>query len=202
MSSLILTIRRLVFRPIAVNWHFFHGLLAFRLRHLSRARRHFRRVLDLDTDHFRARVLLGQIHFHFLEVPEGLEHLSYARRLDPVRFQRAGLDEYFQGYDLEWGNPREKKETPLVANFRYEPETNGLGLGESWEFDPHNGNGIAPESLAPETFSAHPNSRSRNRGIGDFTSAQEYGRFKDLPPITRDEIEEIDWNKVTSEVFD
>ena len=43
--------------------------------------------------------------------------------------------------------------------------------------------------------------RRRARRFGDFTTREEKQRFEVLPPITRDEILEIDWDRFEDEIY-
>ncbi len=196
MSPLVITLRRMIIRVWTVNWHLIKGVVSLRLGRLSGARNHFRRVVDINPDCYRARVALGQIHFHFLEVREGLVQFEHARRVDPTRFEKSGLQKIVQSYELDETLYEERREAPLFVNFRSEPETDSPfpSTGDAWDldslFDP------APNDAGIDS------PQEPDQPPGDFSSLKEYVRFKDLPPITRDEIEDIDWNKINSDLFD
>jgi hypothetical protein len=188
MSPLALTFRRIVLRLGVVNWHLLRALLAHRLGRLVEARRHLRRVLDIDADHFRARVTLGRIHFQVLEIREGLAHLYHARRVDPDRFRRSGLEEYLDsyGHDDSAGEPSGAPVLSLSPLDHREPSSPRRLAREA---DPVGSKASTPASPSP-------------RPADDFSSWEETERFRDLPAITRDDIEQIDWDRIDPDLFD
>jgi hypothetical protein len=60
---------------------------------------------------------------------------------------------------------------------------------------------LFPESALEETEEITISRRRRIRRFGDFTSREEKRRFEVLPPITRDEILEIDWDRFEEEIY-
>lgn len=82
----------------------------------------------------------------------------------------------------------------------------------AWQIDPERFERAyarlrAQQEGAPELFSystdpeeVHVSARRRDRRFGDFRDEAERRRFQDLPPITRDEIHQIDWDSFQDEL--
>ena len=85
----------------------------------------------------------------------------------------------------------------------------------AWQMDPERFEGAyarlrAQHQGVPELFTYTGGRRgeirvvspSRAKYYGDFRNASEARRFEDLPPITRDDISRIDWDRLEQEIWD
>jgi tetratricopeptide (TPR) repeat protein len=168
-------LKRLVQKGLLVPYHLFLGVFQFRHRNLGAAERHFLRVRDIEPGHFTARMYLGRIYYSLDDFFRAEEEWYEAQRIDPRRFRRDRLPEDFR--------------------LRFEE-------GEDVEEDV-----FGPDPTEEPTFlTAEPDEEARpvTRRFrrGDFSSYEEYLRFKNRPPISADEIRRVDWDRLLSDRID
>lgn len=196
-----MTARRLYHRLLSAPCHLVAGRLAFARRAYDTAKAHFRKVLDVNPDHFSSHVFLARISLLEENESEAFRQMLAARRIDPLRFARLGLGE-------EYGVLADPNGSPSADPFL---EDGFLRLGSGGADAPIASTGLesnrgigfrAPRQLSTRPAQGDLGSPTERESAGDFTSAEEALRFKDLPPITRDDIASIDWDRVDSRAFE
>ncbi len=204
-TGLRLEFRRLFFVAVYAPCRSIAGRLAFARRSYDVARSHFERILDVHPDHFAAHVFLARIHLLDDEEREAIRELHEARRIDPVRFERLGLEAEF----LEAAEPLSDESDETLLD-------EGL-IPTAW---PEGEGSVAPRSAADargETNARSSRASRRRRishprrdplsvgtpsGFGDFSGPEEAARFRHLPPLRREDIDGVDWEGLDSRVFD
>ena len=168
-------------RSLVTIWHRMAGRLYFRLNSPERARRHFEHVLRLSGDDFVAYFYLARLAYSAGDT-EGYEsELARAKRASPERMRKIRyLFDYFEPTSAEQGAAEEPEER------------------NTWAIRMSSVSGL-------DSLPAQANSR-RERGVNscpegelrfygdDFSSPEERTHFSKLPPITTEEISEVDWD--------
>lgn len=149
--------------------------LAARLLHLTRrraaARRTLGRALVLAPDSYAAHHLLARIALAEGARAEAMRELRICARLDPRRLARLDIPGALDGV----------AETAIGSESLAFPPPDPLGAPDAPGAPGSDGASRTPGDLAPGPPPA-----------GDFSTAAEWERFRDLPPIDAEEIAAVD----------
>lgn len=196
-----MTARRLYHRLLSAPCHLLAGRLAFARHAFDTAKAHFLKVLDVNPDHFASHVYLARISLLEENESEAFRQMLAARRIDPRRFARLGLGEE---YGVTAGPNGALSPDPFLEDgfLRLGSGSADAGIA-STGIESNRGIGFrSPRRLSTRPAHGDLGSPAEPPRPGDFTSAEEALRFKDLPPITRDDIASIDWERVDSRAFE
>jgi tetratricopeptide (TPR) repeat protein len=161
--------QRSVLRPLL----YVAALVHLRRGHLLQAESCLCRAALIAPRSFSTRVQLGRVYFLMEEFFKAEQQFLKAQEIDPKRFHRDHLPEDYGGWEeLE---PRDRATEALFGEYDAE--------GSLYSFE---------ES---ET-EAEPSGGFR---FGDFSSYEEWERFRALPPITAAEIRDTDWDRILSD---
>jgi hypothetical protein len=157
--------------------------LALRAGRLETARRRFTWVIRKNPGSFHAHVQLGRLCLRRGDQLEALRLLNQARWIDPFRFERLPLPAHIH------------RMLGRSSFFRTRGASNRSGRGMSWSPD-------APSFQEEPRFDGShlrsgrardSQSETKTFRFRDFTSMEEYLRFRSLPPISREEVHTVDW---------
>ncbi len=175
------------------------GVVAFRLGRQETARRAFERVLHLGGDEFTAYVHLGRIALGNGDFAGYRREMNNARNIDPERFARMrpgpdGIEARFVGSPFEetgeratWRSVRPgsqgmaRRSTVRSAEMPTESSDDLLMFGPIYEI--------------PQMEVGDPAPRARD-GRDDFLSTTERDRFRNLPPLRRDDVRTADFDEL------
>ncbi len=170
------------------------GLLHLRRGRLELAESCFSRTVLLEPRNFNARVQLGRVYFLREEFFKAEQQFLKAQELDPRRFQRNHLPEDYTCWETCWETCQEETESSedrqesLFGD--YEAEGSLYSYEESAFTVEDN---IIKENSKDNLESGEP------FHYGDFSTYQEWQRFQVMPPISRSEIRDIDWDQIFSD---
>lgn len=204
--------------------HKLSGRLWYRLGGVSRARHHFERVLDLRGGDFHAYVFLGRIAYREGDYLSWHREMEHARLTSPERFARlprahalfapraagtligeaAGRAIWTEpqggcgpqgGYGLrDGGEVSQLTDAPPGSG----PLEGGSGPTGGADFDaPGLHDGGFGSSSGPFAGFGPAFGPERNASGDDFRNRAERERFEGRPPITPDEVAEVDWDRLT-----
>jgi len=164
------------------------GLLCLRAGLRDRAAVRFAWVIRNRPTHFGAHVRLASLLFQRGSLAEGIRLLRQARWIDPLRFQRLLIPAELRAAVEGEGFPR-------AGSVQVGPLSRGTsGLRHPIGTEQASQGGMAPGRGG--SLSREPEARIfRYR---DFASREEYEHFRDLPPISEEEILAVDWNRLLS----
>lgn len=211
-------------RRVAALFRSILGRVQFRLGALACARRNFERVLELSGDDFCAYVHLARIDYTLGEVRNAIREFDNARRTDPERFARLTMP-----HELRRPSPVPMEEFSERAVWSPAAGLQGTGIQDAstpathawWRgvdgpgMDPDLDGGAEPAGAGRDGFGFEtataagptvpglqaPGERAGVRsGPGDFSSAEEAERFRGRPPIAREEIAAVDWDRLLREI--
>lgn len=148
------------------------GALNLRRRRYHQAKSRLFRVLEIDRTHFLAHLLLAQTFYHLGRYARSIEELYQAKKANYRRF----LQLRFHHGDLALLVEKVKENRSPDQILRSLRDPFVLARAD------------APPELEPER-------------LGDFAGREEYERFRSKPPITRDEMDRVDWDKTLSELL-
>jgi len=165
--------------------------LTLRTGRWNRSRRLLSWVIRRHPRHFAAHLQLGRLHLRMGDRVQALRLFNQARWIDPFRFEETELpheihralerDPLFQTHDLVVG-----PESRAVSSAGASGSRPRARRSEGSSSPSSRGSGV-PEDRSP---------------CGDFEGPEEYDRFRDLPPITREEIEAVDWERLLDRLRD
>jgi len=163
------------------------GLLHLRRGQLQKAETCFSRVVLLDPKSFNARVQLGRVYFLLEEFFKAEQQFLKAQEIDPRRFHRNHLPEDYTCW--EEIDSSEEQANSLFGNF--EAEGSLYSFQESSYQEPTFEESAFPVIEGPE--------EAESFHFGDFSSYQEWKRFQAMPPISRSEMRNTDWDQIFSD---
>src|SRR5262245_8387940 len=191
-------------RRCAATYHTLRGRLAFRCGLAASARSHFERVLALGGDEFLAYVHLGRIALGEGDFAGYRREMGNARASDPERFAR--LRPAIEGIE------------PRAAGTPFEETTERA----TWRSMRSGGHGIArrapvrsaemptelpdeaarlPQFELPHMETDERGARQRRRPRDDFCTSNERERFRELPPIRREDVRGADVEEIARQLL-
>ncbi len=191
-------VRALFDRYVAKPALLFAGSCHARWRRFDSAVACFARAVAIDPDSFAARVRLGTVYWIRREYDEAERQFIAAQRIDPKRFDRSNLPAaYALGGQLPHFGPTRPSaapeepvgsvidESPAEEPADVDHDPFDFGTSELFE-DAVFEDGFELSIFDEETEFLH----------GDFSSYDEWKRFQSLPPITPEEIRNVDWDRI------
>ncbi|MBN2492137.1 MAG: hypothetical protein JXQ29_14920 [Planctomycetes bacterium] len=154
------------------------GLLHLRRGRLLRAESCLCRAVLIAPRSFNARVQLGRTYFLMADFCRAEQQFHKAHEIDPTRLGRESLPDSCGDQEAVQAHESPAHRPPFGEQ---DAEELRSALEES---------ALAPPAERPAA--------SRWR-FGDFSSDEEWERLRALPPITRAEIENTDWDRVFSD---
>lgn len=145
----------------------------------------FKRILEIQPNHFKSHILLGKIYTLQEEHRKAAGEFLKAKEINNKKFRRyhippSSLEEPQWGSeDLLWNYEN------FIHQFRKEKES-------LWNLDLQRGERDLPQQVRKKNMEGG----IETFGFGDFTSFQEFKKFRALPPITREDIQKTDWEKL------
>ena len=163
---------RLIYRKhVVTRLLLVRGWLLYAGRRYARAEAVLQRGLTLTPASFRMHLLLGRVHLAAGKRKEALQEFSICYHLDPARFTQKTFDGALQ------------EEVVIESQVPAEPDLFELCLREGGplpgEWDDLLGCGQS--ALDAEMVAGT-----------DFSSVAELSRFRDLPPLTREDVARTD----------
>jgi tetratricopeptide (TPR) repeat protein len=169
--------QRSVLRP----YYYLAGLINLRRGRLPRAESCLCRAALIDPKNFNTRVQLGRVYFLMEEFFKAEQQFLKAQEIDPKRFHRNHLPEDYTCWEeIEAGEDRSDS---IFGDYDTE--------GSLYSFDEGEYSGVNDIDS--------PGYQGEDFRYGDFSSYQEWKRIQSLPPITRTEIRNTDWDQIFSE---
>ncbi|MEQ8766572.1 MAG: hypothetical protein RL885_21845 [Planctomycetota bacterium] len=155
-----------------IAYNLMMGGLNLRRGRYHQAKSRFFRVLEVDRTHFLAHLLLAQTFFHLGRHARSIEELYQAKKSNYRRF----LTLRFRHGDLALlvEKVKENRSAEQILRSLRDPV-------------------LTPDIDDPIDF--------EGERIGDFQDREELERFRAMPPITRDEMDSVDWEKTLSELL-
>ncbi|MBI1848834.1 MAG: hypothetical protein HYR85_00670 [Planctomycetes bacterium] len=189
MARIFEGIVQATWRGLVVPFQHLSGLFWLRVNSPHRARLAFSRVLEIRSDHYGACLGLGRALLRLEEFDGAAIAFQRARRIAPIRFdstreamflmqEREALKDLEDAYD--------------DGAFDREPGSY-LQLPTSFVAPP-------PSSRTEGATRKQPRSNTKAFRFKDFGSFEEYRRFRDVPPIRREDIATIDWDRFLDEI--
>jgi len=172
-----------------VKKHFHQAIQNLEENRMTVALLNLNMVLSLKPRHFLARVYRGRIYLQENRYRLASEDYLQANRISSYRFLHYQLgQEYFASVKNEFG----ELGTSITKNFEQLFEVlrqTQNGLPDTSEMDE------SQDSLGQHSGFAG-SKREINLGDGKALSDPEIQKFKEMGPITRNEIEKINWDKL------
>lgn len=158
--------KRVLLRTFVAPWHCARARRALARSDLAAARAHLARALVIAPDAYTAHLLLGIAGLFEGAATESLREFGICHRLNPRRFEAARL-------------PHSIKEKVVLQE--------EIGDDPAFDF----GADADPPDLRASAPEADP-----VLARTDFSSEDECLKFRNLPPITESERENIDWDSI------
>lgn len=182
------------------------GVKAIHDSHWARAEAAFSRVLSREPDHFLAHLYMGVAIYHQGRHEEARTALVRAKRLDPKRFAAYQASKALPDAD-EASTPQGDVLKDLVKNL----ERCALNLRQTAE--KINDASRRQQQVIRRLHSSEQRRGSmgggrRRRGkvrkprVSAFSNAEEAKKFREMPPITKDDLTEVDWDEVISRILE
>lgn len=170
----------IVRRSLLTRWLHLRVSLLLAFGRTTAAEAVLRRIVHLRPASFRAHFLLGRVAFDDDRQGEAIQELAICHRLDPDRFLRQSLPAVL--VDEVTTRSLAFPDSPL---FDVPPAEAGP-LPQEWD------DLLAPES--PFDLSVLDGSYDVHAAPPgtDFGSAEEFLRFRDLPPISSEQVVDVD----------
>lgn len=166
-------------RWLRTIWHRMAGRVCFRLRRAHAARRHFEQVLAIKGDDFVAYFYLARLAYGAGDTVGYQRELAHARRTSPERMSRIRyLFDYF--------------EPSPADDFLFE-ET---GERATWKAFRMSSVGGSNPTSGERGLTSCPGGELRRYG-DDFSSQSERDRFAELPPISTDDLAQVDLDRLS-----
>lgn len=198
--------QRLETRDQLVRRHFQAGVKAIHESRWLDAEEAFSRVLSRQSDHFLSHLYLGVAIYHQGRHEEARAALVRAKRIDPKRFTdyqaSKALPEADRGGRSQGDVLRE-----LVKNL----EECALNLRQTAE-KIHDAS-KRQQKVIRRLHSDEPRrgaggggrrrrGRIRRPRVSAFSSPEEARKFKKMPPITKDDLQQVDWDEVLARILE
>lgn len=169
---------KLTFDSLRTSWHRMAGRICFLCKRSERARRHFEQVLQIKGDDFVAYFYLARLAYGANDVLGYRRELAHAERTSPKKMAKIRyLFDYFE--------PRPEGDSIL-------DDTNELSSWRARRMSSVGGN----PALGERGLGSCPGGDMRRYG-DDFSSPQERERFSILPPISPDDLAEVDLDRLS-----
>lgn len=167
---------RPVISRLSARWWTWFGHRRLRQGDARGAIRAFHRAIRARPQAFEPLMAGAQAHLHAREVEEARRFLAQAREADPTRYDlRAAAILASCGYDLD-----------AVCRPQLAPRPKPVAS--------------AARPLRQEMSADHVT--ADQHPYGDCQDVDEYARFRAMPPITRGEIEDTDWDSIITDLLD
>jgi tetratricopeptide (TPR) repeat protein len=198
--------QRLETRDQLVRRHFQAGVKAIHDSRWLDAEEAFSRVLSRKSDHFLAHLYLGVSIYHQGRHEEARSALVRAKRIDPKRFAAYQASKALPDSD-RGGRPQGDVLKELVKNL----EECALNLRQT--ADKIHDASKRQQQVIRRLHSAEPRRGSggggrRRRGrvrkpkVNTFSSPEEAKKFRQMSPITKDDLSEVDWDEVLARILE
>ena len=193
-------------RDQVVRRYFQAGVRAIHEARWTDAEEFFSRVLSRQSDHFLAHLYMGVAIYHQERHAEAHAALVRAQRLDPKRFA---------AYQASRALPEESRDSrrqgDLLRDLVKNLEKCALNLRQTAERI--NDASRRQQQVIRRLQSSEPRrgptgGSRRRRGkvrkprVSAFSSPEEAKKFRDMPPITKDDLANVDWDEVISRILE
>jgi tetratricopeptide (TPR) repeat protein len=189
MARIFEGIVQATWRGLVVPIRHLSGLVWSRLNSPHRARLAFSRVLELRPDHYGACLGLGRALLRLEEFDAAAAAFQRARRIDPIRFDTT-REAMFLLHERE--TLKDLEDAFDDGTFEREPGSY-LQLPTSFVAPP-------PSSCTEGATRKLPRSNTKAFRFKDFNSFEEYRRFRDVPPIRREDVATVDWDQLLDDI--
>lgn len=179
-------VQRSLFRP----YLYMAGMLHLRRGRLAAAESCLCRAALISPRSFATRVQLGRIYFLMDEFFKAEQQFLKAQEINPDRFRRDHLSDE----DASWP---EFEADPDAGERGFFGDYGAQATLYSFEESAVDRRALPEQPVDGDLPAAGADPTEFRHG--DFSSLDEWLRFRDLPPITRAEIAGIDWDQVFSD---
>lgn len=193
-------------RDQIVRKHFQMGVNAIRDARWVDAEQAFSRVIARKPDHFLAHIYTGVAVYHQDRYSEAHAALIRAQRLDPDRFAAYQASKAIPDSDNE-GRPQVDLLRDLVKNLE-QCAHNLRQTAEKINDASKRQQQVIRKLHSPEPRSGPSSGVRRRRGkarkprVSTFSGPEEAKKFRDMPPITGDDLADVDWDEVLARLLE
>lgn len=189
-----------------IRRHFQAGVRAINEERWADAETAFSRVLSRQAKHFLAHLYMGVAIYHQGRHEEAHAALVRAQRIDPKRFAV-----YRASSALPAAGPPVKTRGDLLRDLVKNLEQCAHNLRETAEkiHDVSRRQQRAVRryhSSEPRRGLASGGRRRRRRahkpGVSTFSSSEEAKKFREMSPITKDDVNDVNWDEVLSRILE
>jgi tetratricopeptide (TPR) repeat protein len=163
------------------------GLVWLRLNAAPRAQVAFERVLDISPNHFGACMGLGRALLVLEEFDQAALAFQRARRIDPIRFD-ATREAMFLAQERE-----------ALKQLEEDDDDSGIEKDTYLKL-PAPYDVPRPRIVADGIARKHPRSNTKAFRFKDYASYEEYRRLESRARISREDIAEIDWDRLLDQL--
>jgi hypothetical protein len=170
-------LRRFLRKTLLATWLSVRGRRALKRGDVGLAKKLLDKVVEISPGHFTAHLLLGYAALFDGRVTESIREFGICYRLNGRRFEGSRI-------------PASVKEKVLMRE-------EGFGVA-SFDFDDSDSFDDPDERILDALGSAGTDLLDEDPAAAgtDFSSRDEYLKFKNLPPITDEERQRIDWDTI------
>jgi len=168
---------------------FLIGVLNFWKSRLHIAEIAFIKILEIKPTHFKSHLYLGRIYIYQEDFPKAARVFIQAKEINYKKFKRYNIplasleDSLSNTEDLLWNYEN------FIQQFQKERE-------RLRSIDNTGRKRKIPHQLQKKNREG----RLKTFWYGDFSSFQEFKKFQNLPPITAQDIQNTDWEKLFREL--
>lgn len=189
-----------------VRRYFQAGVKAIHESQWEMAEEAFSRVLSREPEHFLAHLYMGVAIYHQGRHKEARAALVRAKRLDSKRFAA-----YQASRALPDAGQANKPQGDVLKELVKNLEQCALNLRQTAE--KINDASRRQQQVIRRLHSSEPRrgsmgggrrrrGKSRKPKVNAFSSPEEAKKFRDMPPITRDDLTKVDWDEVIARILE
>lgn len=192
-------------RDHVVRRYFQAGVKAIHESRWEEAEKAFSRVLSRQSEHFLAHLYMGVAVYHQGRHKEARGALVRAKKIDPKRFAA-----YQATKSLPEAQGGEKPQGDVLRDLVKNLEQCALNLRQTAE--KINDASRRQQQVIRRMHQSEPRRgssgggrRRRGRGrkprVSAFSSPEEAKKFREMPPITKDDVVQADWDEVIARIL-
>lgn len=192
-------------RDHVVRRYFQAGVKAIHESRWEEAEQAFSRVLSRQSEHFLSHLYVGVAVYHQGRHKEARAALVRAKRLDPKRFAAyqatKALPEAQEGEKPQGDVLRDlvKNLEQCALNLRQTAEKiNDASRRQQQVIRRMN---QSEQRRGPSGGGRRRRGKSRKPKVSTFSSPEEAKKFREMPPITKDDVVQVDWDEVIARIL-
>jgi len=189
--------------PFGAYFNYRVGVKRYQARHFEGAKRHFLAVLRSNPRHFMTNVYLGRIYVKLENYPEASRRYSAAQEVNPAAYRELDLiKEHVEALKLGANRGMLRDALESMEKCGYLLTDLGQRIQDTMRKQPRGQEGQPSQEKGGATGKGARRRTDKGQAPSarvfpvksDFVSFKEFKKFSDMPPISDEELRDMDWD--------